>query len=162
LSGEELVPNGAKAIPLTQGKYTIVDEEDYERIMEHSWCFTTLGYADTSNKRNNLKMHRVVLGTTDPEILVDHINHNKVDNRKSNLRECTKGQNQYNKKPTIGKSKYKGVILFSENKWRARVSFENKRVSLGLFDNEEDAARAYDAKAKELHKEFAYLNFPND
>ena len=78
----------------------------------------------------------------------------------NNCRWVTKQQNLFNKRPT-GKSKYKGVSFVSKNKWRARICINNKRQHIGYFKNEEEAAYAYDLKAKELFEEFAYLNFSN-
>jgi len=93
-------------------------------------------------------------------MVVDHINHNTLDNRRFNLRICTKGQNNMNRKPYIGKSsQYKGVIWAKHiKKWTSKIEKDTIVHHLGTFDREEDAARAYNKKAKELFKEFAYLN----
>jgi len=95
--------------------------------------------------------------------VVDHIDRNGLNNKRSNLRICTPRQNSYNR---IGKetpSKYKGVRWKkSRNRWVAQIKHYNKAMQVGSFDNQIDAAKAYDKKAKELFKEFAYLNFPDD
>ena len=90
----------------------------------------------------------------------DHINHNCLDNRISNLRKCNSSQNNCNKPPRIVTSKYKGVGWNKEmKKWRSRIRINNKEYYLGHFDCEIEAAKAYDTKALELHGEFAYTNF---
>jgi hypothetical protein len=106
-------------------------------------------------------MHRYIMKV--PKGLVcDHINHNGLDNRKSNLRICTRQQNTYNQRSQKGgSSKYKGVDWNKrQKKWRARIYYKRKFYYLGYFDNEVDAAKSYDKKAKEFFKEFACPNFP--
>jgi len=103
----------AKLIELTQEKFAIVDDEDYEYLMQHKWHYS-MGYASAEiyispTKRKRLKMHRVIMKPPD-HLVVDHINHDTLDNRKENLRICTKQQNEMNQKIRINKeSKYKGV-----------------------------------------------------
>jgi len=106
-------------------------------------------------------MHRVIMRAP-KGVMCDHRNYNGLDNRKSNLRLCTSAQNQYNKRPKKGcASRYKGVVLRKDCKrWRARIGFKRKRIHIGDFDDQMDAAMAYDDKAVELFGEFAYLNFP--
>ena len=96
-----------------------------------------------------------------PEDQIDHINRIKDDNRITNLREATNNLNQCNmsKRLPNSSSKYRGVGLHkSSGKWRAYVSFKGKGFSLGLHNTPEDAAKAYNIKAKELFGKFAYLN----
>ena len=109
-------------------------------------------------------MHRFILGLTDPKIKVDHINHNGLDNRKSNLRFGSHQHNVFNRRPNLhAVSLYKGVRWNTQrNKWMAYITIDGKGIYLGVFDNEEDAARAYDAKATEVFGEYAYLNFPEE
>lgn len=103
-------------------------------------------------------MHRLIMNT--PEgMLVDHINHDCLDNRKSNLRICTHAENARNKRPVIGTSKYKGVYWDKTNKkWEAHIRKGKDVKYLGQFKCEKKAALAYNEKAKELFGEFAYLN----
>jgi len=103
-------------------------------------------------------MHNLIMGTK----LVDHKNGNGLDNQKNNLRNCTNQQNHMNRRPKKNcTSKFKGVCRFKKDlKWTAVIKFNRKQIYIGIFGNEEDAAKAYDKKAKELFGEFAYLNFP--
>ena len=104
-------------------------------------------------------MHKIILG--DKEGLeIDHKDGNGLNNRKDNIRWATKAQNQANSAARSGR--YKGVSppQHRRKRWKAEIRCKGIRYDLGCFDTEEDAARAYDAKAKELHGEFARLNFP--
>ncbi|GAG04996.1 unnamed protein product [marine sediment metagenome] len=153
-----------RLIPLTQGKFAIVDAEDYDWLAQHKWCAARSRetfYAHRGNGGTTVSMHRVIMRTP-KGMMCDHRNHNGLDNRKSNLRLCTSAQNQYNKRPKKGcTSRYKGVVLRSDCKrWRAKIGFKSKRIHIGDFDNQMEAAMAYDDKAIELFGEFAWLNFP--
>jgi hypothetical protein len=95
-------------------------------------------------------------------MLADHINHNTLDNRKANLRPATREQNAWNMRKKLGKhsSRFKGVSLLKGlNKWRARIGYNGRRISIGCYDEEESAARDYDRKAKELYGGYAKCNF---
>ena len=151
-------------IPLTQGKFAIVDAEDYDRISQYKWYAAKdreTYYARRSSKGTIVSMHREIMRAPKGAIC-DHKNHNGLDNRKSNLRLCASAQNQYNKTAKKGcSSRYKGVILRRDYKrWRVRIGFNYKRTHLGNFLDEIKAGLAYDDKAIELFGEFAYLNFP--
>ena len=107
-------------------------------------------------------MHREVCKVAD-DMLVDHINHNGLDNRKANLRPATWAQNIRNRKKYFDKSRsrYKGLVWDRySNKWRARICLNRTQIQLGSFDDEIEAAKAYDRAAKKYHGEFASLNFP--
>lgn len=157
LEGNEDIPINSKAIPLTHGKYAIVDEEDYERVSQYNWHFKG-GYAINDEVG---RMHRFILNVIDPRVFIDHKFHNGLDNRKQNIRIATPAQNSYNKKPRITSSMYKGVFKVGDKKWRATIKYLKKDINIGIFTREIWAAQAYDEKASELFKEFAYLNFPN-
>jgi len=158
-----------RRIPLTRGKYAIVDPEDYERLNKHKW-HTNIGRntcyavrtAFKDGKRIHTKMHRVIINAP-RHLLVDHINHNGLDNRKANLRTATIAQNNVNRasyKTKNSPSKYKGVYWSKrDKKWQVQICHNNKRKHIGQFDNEIQAAKAYDEAAKKYHKEFAVLNF---
>jgi len=155
-----------RLIPLTQGKFAIVDAEDYDRLAKYKWhCRRSknkfYAYRTERKTRKTIGMHREILGAP-PGLLVDHIDGNGLNNRKSNLRLCTYSQNTYNRRPNRNSiSKYKGVTYHKRNKkWEAKIILNGKFIYLGGFDDEIEAALAYDRKAAELFGEFAYLNFP--
>ncbi len=156
-----------KRIKLTQNKYALVDIEDYEWLSEYKWYAMKMGhtYYATRNAYENgrcksILMHREILHTP-RDLLSDHKNRNGLDNRKSNLRSCTRSQNQHNRRPAHnGISRYKGVSLYkATGKWYARISINNKRIAIGHYIKEAEAAKAYDQKAKELFGNFAFLNY---
>jgi hypothetical protein len=135
----------------------LIDCEDYERVKDYKW-HSGAGQVISSNKVGLLA--RFIMGTTDPKIQVDHINHNRLDNRKENLRICTNAENNRNKKKTKSNtSGYKGVYWNTKTgKWIAQIMVDGKHYHLGCFDNIVDAATAYDQSAKKFHKEFSQTN----
>lgn len=159
------VPEGARLIPLTQGMYSLVDEEDYERVSEYSWCAHKakwgMYYAVTNIDNKTVRLHRFIMNTVHREVFIDHKSLDTLDNRKSNLRPATNGENQHNTASKAGSSsQYKGVSFDKgKNKWVANIRAKDVGYYLGSFLSEEDAARAYDAKAVELCGDFARLNF---
>jgi len=145
-------------------KEILVDEEDWHELMRSSWT-NNVGYAMGQIDRKYWRMHRYIMQTTDKDIFIDHINGNRLDNRKENLREVTPAENGMNKKPRNDEnatSKYKGVNRRSVNRFGAIVTKNGINYNLGLFIDEKDAARAYNEKAKELFGEFANLNIIED
>lgn len=153
-----------RLIPLTQGKFAIVDAEDYDRLSRYKWCAVKAGGTFYAGRKKNgifVRMHREIL-CVPKGIICDHKDRNGLNNRKSNLRFCTRAQNQYNSNKRPGcSSKYKGVNWDKmKKKWRTRIGFERHRLHLGLFEDPIDAVVTYDRKAIELFGEFAYLNFP--
>lgn len=157
-------PN-TRFIPLTQGRFAIVDADDYDWLNQYKWHICKKGknlYAVASIKGREMLMHRLIMNPP-PGLVVDHIDINSLNNKRENLRICTQGQNNYNRKGQSKTSKYKGVYREKNfNKWRVTIGYNSKTINLGSFDNEIDAAKAYDKKAKELFGKFAYLNFPDE
>ena len=155
---------GAKLIPLTQGKLAIVDPEDYHRLNKYKW-FATKGrrtyYAARRAQGRQIWMHRQILKAP-PHLVCDHIDHNGLNNRRLNLRPCTRRQNNFNQLPRRGgSSKYKGITRCKRTgTFRARIWHNKKCIHLGRFKSETKAAKAYDKAAKKLFGKFAYLNFP--
>ena len=150
-----------KQIPLTQGKFALVDDEDYEKLSQSKWNergTRTNVYART---QGGLSMHRLLMGSQGDEI--DHIDGNGLNNQKSNLRVCTRAENSRNRKlGKTNKSGYKGVSWKTENKkWQVAIMKDAKQIHLGYFFCLIKAAKAYDKAAKKLFGEFAKLNFPS-
>jgi hypothetical protein len=159
-----------RKIPLTQGKFAIVDPEDYEELSKYKWyavqsprgfyAVRTVFAKKARGGRKTVGMHRIILKAPEGKF-IDHINHNGLDNRKCNLRICTLQQNIWNMRKQRGNcaSQYKGVTWRKDiDKWQARVICGGKVFSCGHFDDEKTAASAYDKKAKELFGEFAAPN----
>lgn len=154
-----------KKIPLTQGKFALVDDADYEFLMQWKWHFKKsrdMLYAARSVKGGSVFMHRAVHPVSDGD-LVDHKNCNTLDNRRENLRSCCKTKNGHNRrKNKNGSSPYKGVSFHkSVKKFCAGIRVQKKRIHLGVFDDPKLAAYAYDTAAFDYFGEFARLNFPN-
>lgn len=157
-------------IPLTRGKVALIDSDDAERVLAYKWqLYMRLKYkrpeiyAQTTTiiggKKRFLKLHRFILNAPSG-VMVDHINGDGLDNRKCNLRLATPSQNRCNSRH-INRTGFRGVKLNPlSDRFYAVIYFQRKKHHLGTFDTPEEAARAYDAKAKELHGEFATLNFP--
>jgi hypothetical protein len=156
-----------KEIQLTQGRIALIDDEDYDLVRRYSWCGVISGrnfYAQAACPINGqVKMHRLIMGCSkDDGKIVDHIDHNTLNNQKANLRVCTQRQNVYNS-TNPNKSGFRGVQLLPSGRYRAQIkNIEGKFIQLGVYDNPEDAARAYDIKAIELQGEFATTNFSKD
>lgn len=156
-------------ISLTQSKIAIIDDEDLDKIAPYKWCYHSVeGYAiatvygvnpNRKNGQTTFSMHRVIADTP-KGMQTDHINGNKLDNRKSNLRVCTKLDNSHNAGLRINNtSGYKGVYFEKDSKkWKAQISNLGKRLCLGRFQTAKEAAKAYNEAAIEYYGEFARLN----
>ena len=154
----------SKRIPLTQGQFTIVDDADFDWLNQWKWYAaraTSTYYAvrKESETDKSIRMHRLLLNPP-PGIESDHINGDGLDNRRSNLRLCTRSQNNANRRKfSLCSSRYKGVSWQKRYRnWRARIWISGKEKQLGLFDDEQKAARAYNRAAIALFGEFARLN----
>jgi hypothetical protein len=145
----------------------LLSEEDKE-LLKFGWYLDTRGYIERSNgKHSKKRLHREVmermLGTSlNSKQQVDHINGDRLDNRRENLRLATSSQNNMNSKiSTRNNSGYKGVSFHKRTgKWRVVICAEGKRTEVGLFSDLVEAAQAYDKAAISIHGEFARLNFP--
>lgn len=154
----EVPLGGSKAA----GRVALVDEADYELAMQYRWhVFETERNGRPCGpyaRSGHMFMHTLLTGS----LYVDHADLNGLNNRRSNLRPATISQNNANQRPRLGAaSRFKGVTLRrTDGYWQARIIVNGRRRSLGYFRDEEQAARAYDVAALEVHGEFAYLNFP--
>ena len=150
-----------KKILLSQNKYSIVDDEDFDLLNQFKWSVMNVGYAirQDLNTKKFILMHRHILNAPD-KFLVDHINGDKLDNRKENLRLCTKSQNMMNRDKTINNtSGFKGVYFRKDTKkWGAQIKLNYKNISLGSYNTKEDAVKAHKNGLVKYHKEFARLN----
>lgn len=154
-------------IPLTQGKFAKVDPDDYIWLSQFRWYCNkrphtsyAIRNAGEGKERRKVLMHREIMETPG-HLVCDHINRNGLDNRKKNLRNCTKGENNLNQGAERNSaSRFKGVYRRKNmKKWAACIKKGGIRKHLGYFEDEEEAAKAYDEAAKKYHGEFASLNF---
>jgi hypothetical protein len=158
-----------KKISLTQGKFSLVDDEDFDELNQYKWYAhknkggiwyvdRTIKYVDEKHK--TISMHRKIMDFPSGKD-IDHVNHDGLDNRKCNLRVCTRSQNKKNARLSKNNSSgLKGVHWNKRNKkWMALIAKDKKRIYLGLFDDKTEAGRVVDRKALELFGEFAILNF---
>jgi hypothetical protein len=159
-----------KQLRLQNGSVALVDDEDYEELSKFKW------YADQRSRscyirrleRNNtpegprqrcVYLHRQIMQPP-PGMDVDHINSDATDNRRENLRICTRSQNNQNARRRVDSNQsYKGVWITQNGKYASRIYDGGKKVHIGVYDNEVSAAEAYDRKAKELFGAYAKLNF---
>lgn len=152
-----------KEIKLTQGRVTLVDDEDYEYLNQFKWCahktpntFYAVRNAYINGKQVTVRMHAEILGISGG----DHADGDGLNNQRCNLRICTHQQNMWNRQiHKITKYKYIGVQLNPHGgKWIARIRYNGKNIHIGSFVDEIDAAKAYNTKAIEFRGEFANLN----
>lgn len=155
-----------KEIKLTQGKVALVDDDDFEYLNQWKWFYHQKyaeRYLSKFSSRKLLLMHRVIINTPDG-METDHINNNGLDNRKYNLRICSKSENQHNSKIRKNNtSGYKGVTWSkSHKKWQAQLSMNRIKKYLGCFNKSVDAAIAYDNAAIKFYGNFACTNFKHE
>lgn len=161
------IHQNTKQIPLTQGRFAIIDADMYDFLMQWKWCCDGKGYAHRNqyigkingkSKGKTIRMHRLIIDTP-ADMQIDHINGDKLDNRRENLRLCSHQENLHNKKKTRGKSIYKGVWKNKQTiPWTAEIRASGIKYFLGNFSTEIEAAKAYNEAAIKHHGEFARLN----
>jgi hypothetical protein len=166
---------GYRRVKLTKGKYAKVDAADYERVTSFRWSavkkgrkYYAVSYKSRGGRKFNLGMHRFIMGVRESRVVVDHINHDGLDNRRANLRLASHRENMRNMRKWKGgksrcSSSYKGVARHRERrKWRSQITVDGVQKFLGYHEDEESAARAYDEAAKQYFGEFACLNFGDE
>jgi hypothetical protein len=161
---KEIALSGKKGI----GKIALVDDEDFDQLNKHRWCCNGAGYACRGvnlgkGKVKPIFMHREII-CTPQGMCTDHVDGDKLNNQKSNLRICNQSQNSLNRnRQSTNTTGYKGVSIRKRNKYkkfRAHLSAYGKQYDVGLFHTAIEAAKAYDTKAREIFGEYARLNFP--
>jgi hypothetical protein len=153
-----------RQIPLTKGAFALVDDADYDWLMQWKWRLNSKGYAIRSYyvdyQEIVLNMHRVILDAQRGQF-VDHIDGNRLNNTRANLRFVTQQQNlEYRRVFSSSKTGLKGVSRRG-NHWQARIGYNKQIIHLGYYPQIESAAHAYDAAALKLFGDYALLNFPN-
>lgn len=148
-----------KKIKLTHERFALVDNEDFELVKNYKWCVNGCNMVCSRIKGKFITLHRfIMMPPKDKDI--DHINGNRLDNQRINLRICTRSQNCANRNSTKpNKSGYRGVIFReSSKKWRAIIRVKQKTIHLGLYFNKLEAAKQYNQAAIKYFGEFARLN----
>lgn len=159
----------SKIIQLTRGLFTLVDDEDFERLSILKWhalapgksrraWYAVRNLAREGGKRRTWSMQNDIICPL-PGYLVDHKDGDGLNNQKSNLRFATTSENCANSKKSTGSSRYRGVAL-KEGRWRVRICVKYKQVHVGYFKEEFDAATAYNFAAEAAFGEFAAFNTP--
>lgn len=159
-----VIYDGYKGIPLNRGYFALVDDEDYERVMQFKWSYRIsrghvyacrMDYA-SSGERTSVPLHRFIVGAS-KGVFVDHIDGDTLNCRRYNLRQCSNAENLRNRgAQKNNKSGYKGVCWANGiQKWMAQIKVNRKTIHLGNFDDVLEAAQAYRAAAIKYHGEFA-------
>lgn len=160
--------DGITLVFLTKGRVALIDSADAERVLAHKWstgvknCGQRSGRKVKGVARETILLHRFILGDVPKGMDVDHINGNRLDNRRCNLRAATRPQNAVNRVRTDSRntSGYRGVTYNKPwGKWVAQLRHKTGSRHLGGFNTPEEAARAYDEAARRLFGEFAQTNF---
>lgn len=162
------IDNNITYVYTTSNEKIIIDSEDWEKVKPYCWYINSNGYAMGTRHRvtksKNIQLHRLIMDVLDkPDIIIDHKNGNPLDNRKCNLRKCTKAQNDYNKRmQPYNTSGVTGVTWDkSRNKWQANICYKGKCIHLGRFTNKQDAINARKQGEDKYFGEFSYNNSRN-
>lgn len=145
-----------KQIVLTQGQFTVIDDEDFDRVNQHKWYFDN-GRAIKNDKMVDYKrgkrilLHRFIMGVTDGQ-MIDHIDQDPLNNQKINLRFTNKSENGLNRgKNKNNTSGHKGVSFNKRQKtWIGQIQINGKKIFLGYYKTKEEANEAYKHRATNL------------
>jgi hypothetical protein len=159
-----------RRIYLGEGEWTILDAEDYYRFSDFKWgifadkgkCYVVCNIKLRPGPTSRARLHRELMNAP-AGLHVDHRNSDGLDNRRANLRIATHAQNVQNRRKTKSKTSFRFIgVCFDRHRqeWTVHIGHNGRKLWLGRFNNEEDAAKAYDNAAVKYHKEFAHLNFP--
>jgi hypothetical protein len=170
---------GERLVTLTRGFTALILEADWPVVSAHTWSTQinvakaadgavadmrayAVAYVRRAGKKTKLYMHRLITGVTNPQVLVDHRDHDTLNNRRRNLLACTFGHNAQNVslEKRLSSVGYRGVRR-KGNKYQASLDFLGEYIYLGVFDTAEQAARAYDSKVIELYGPYGWTNFDN-
>lgn len=172
-SAKELEKLKVLQIPLTQGKVALVDDKDFELVSKYKWSagkhgrrdgeYCAMSHKKVNGKYRTIRMHSLIMNPP-KGFVVDHINHDPLDNRRDNLRICTTKQNRHNSREASNSvSGYKGISRHStENDryvyWRVRFMVNGQNKSFGVFKNLQEAIRVYNEAVRKHHGEFAVIH----
>jgi hypothetical protein len=152
-------------ITLNDGTEVVVDADQAYLVTDYCWSFwPSSRTVRRLIQKNTKRVSRHIADVVNPSpegFINDHRDGDTHNNRRSNLRFATQSQNTMNRRRNLSKEGFKGVSTAKGRRFRARIRVDGKTHYLGVFDNPEEAARAYDTAARELHGEFACLNFPD-
>lgn len=137
------------------GEEILIDKCDFEKLKLHSWCISKTGYPVANIEGKTTKLHRYLLNLTDPDVVVDHKNHNPLDNRRFNIRICTQRENSMNQSGNKGRKLPVGIHQVESGKYLACIFVNGKSIYLGRFENLEDAVTARNEAEVKYRGEFA-------
>lgn len=149
---------GCRWLAVASGAKRLVDVDIFDEISQLLWALSTRGYVFRRRDKVNVYLHHIVFGGRPRLGVVDHINRDQLDNRRSNLRAATQMENIWNAPCKPERSGYRGVRKQGQ-RWIAQISIDGSKQYLGTFDSAELAAKAYDDAALRLRGEFAQLNY---
>lgn len=146
-----IVEGGILRVITPKGDVILADAADEEAVCRYSWCVSKSGYAVANMSGKVIRMHRYILGISDPHVFVDHRNHNTLDNRRENLRACTPAENSRNKR---GAREYSGIRETPAGTYSVRITYRRKEIYIGTFPTYEEAVSARVKAEKKYHGDF--------
>lgn len=148
--------DGSATVTTAKGQIILIDASDRAVAERYSWCVSKTGYAVANTGNRVVKMHRYILGVNDPEEIIDHINGNRLDNRRKNLRRCTAKENSRNLKLKVtNNSGYAGIRETEHGTYNVRITFQRKEIHIGNYKSYEEAVNARKEAERRFYGEFA-------